>query len=128
MNIGSTLARLFTDRPSLETQRQSTQRQEPRLTGAKSSQDNTPTVDPTLKALPPPVSMPVQNPEARYDLRNVSPREFADITHELYMDGTLSWPEFQMVGFPSELDREAQRLGTLNTSALILPGRLYVLG
>lgn len=93
MNIGSTLFRLFTDRPFPEAQRV-----EPRLTPLPARViDDTPT--PKL-ALPPPSA-----PEApRFDLRSVSPREFADITHELYMEGTLSWDEFQMVGFPSELD------------------------
>jgi hypothetical protein len=44
----------------------------------------------------------------------MSPRRFADVTHELYMEGTLSWPEFQMVGFPSELDpRYDETIGAL---------------
>jgi hypothetical protein len=100
MNIGSTLLRLFSDRPFPETQRL-----EPRLTSVSAqTADNagTPRLAPStaLPALPPPSA-----PEPpRFDLRNMSPREFADVTHELYMEGTLSWDEFQMVGFPSELD------------------------
>jgi len=40
---------------------------------------------------------------ARYDLRNVSPRQYAEITHELYLEGSLRWDEYQWIGFPSEL-------------------------
>lgn len=40
---------------------------------------------------------------ARYDLRNVSPRQYAEIAHELYLEGSLRWDEYQWVGFPSEL-------------------------
>ena len=40
---------------------------------------------------------------ARYDLRNVSPRQYAEIAHELYLEGSLRWDEYQWIGFPSEL-------------------------
>lgn len=40
---------------------------------------------------------------ARYDLRNVSPRQYAEIAHELYLEGSLRWEEYQWIGFPSEL-------------------------
>ncbi len=55
-----------------------------------------PTMAPPVIALPPP-----RRP--RHDLRHVSPRRFAEIAHELYVEGSLPWPEYQMVGFPSEL-------------------------
>ncbi len=112
MTIGSVLARLFSDpwdRPVSDMTRR-----EPRLTGAPSRQDNTAvTANPAaaLPALPPPGE---PSAAARYDLRNVSPRQFADITHEMYMEGSLSWDEFKMVGFPSELDpRYDQTIGAL---------------
>lgn len=110
MNIGSTLLRLFADRPLPETQRQ-----EPRLTSVPgriegSAQAPGLAAPTALPALPPPSA-----PEPpRFDLRNVSPREFADITHELYMEGTLSWEEFQMIGLPSELNpRYNETIGAL---------------
>ncbi len=106
MNIGSTLLRLFSDRPSPETQRL-----EPRLSNAVDNQTaKTEKAAEPLIALPPPAAPE----EPRYDLRNVSPREFADITHELYMEGTLNWDEFQMIGFPSELSpRYNETIGAL---------------
>jgi hypothetical protein len=51
--------------------------------------------------LPPPADATAQPP--RPDLRNISPRDFAEVSHDLYVEGVLSWPEYQMVGFPSEL-------------------------
>jgi len=59
-----------------------------------------------LLALPPPRrSVPaIVDDDADPDLRDVSPRRFAEFTHELYIGGTLSWDEYQLVGFPSELD------------------------
>lgn len=51
-----------------------------------------------ILALPPP-----REKRPRHDLRNVSPRRFAEITHELYVEGSLKWAEYQLVGFPSEL-------------------------
>lgn len=53
---------------------------------------------PRVIALPPPR---VRQP--RHDLRNISPRRFAEIAHELYVEGSLKWDEYQLVGFPSEL-------------------------
>jgi hypothetical protein len=104
MSIGSVLSRLFADPwEGAATQRA---RQEPRLVSANSdSQPSQP-----LAALPAP--QPVE--AARFDLRSISPRDFADATHEMYMDGTLSWDEFKMVGFPSELDpRYDETIGAL---------------
>ena len=49
-------------------------------------------------ALPPP-PVPVDP-----GLREMSPRDFADFTHELYLCGRLGWEEYRLVGFPSELD------------------------
>lgn len=49
-------------------------------------------------ALPPP-----REKRPRHDLRNISPRRFAEIVHELYVEGSLRWAEYQLVGFPSEL-------------------------
>lgn len=51
---------------------------------------------PPVLALPPP-----RRP--RHDLRHISPRRFAEVAHELYVEGSLKWREYQMVGFPSEL-------------------------
>jgi hypothetical protein len=58
-----------------------------------------------LLALPPPrpEPAPLPPPKPRFDLRSVSPRRFAEIAHELYIEGTLRWQEYQLVGFPSEL-------------------------
>jgi hypothetical protein len=53
---------------------------------------------PPVIALPPP-----QQPTPRFDLRNISPRRFAEIAHELYVEGALRWEEYLWVGFPSEL-------------------------
>jgi hypothetical protein len=109
MSIGATLLNLFSDRSALEARRV-----EPRLTDAartaKADDTAKPEAAPALLALPPPSA-----PEApRFDLRNVSPRDFADITHELYMEGTLSWDEFQTIGFPSELNpRYDETIGAL---------------
>lgn len=54
---------------------------------------------PAVIALPPPRS----EPRPRFDLRNMSPRQFAETAHELYLEGSLRWEEYQLVGFPSEL-------------------------
>jgi len=48
------------------------------------------------------------------NMRDVSPRDFAEFTYELYLGGELSWPEYRMVGFPSELDpRWDETIGAL---------------
>lgn len=50
------------------------------------------------------IALPPPRPRLpRHDLRNISPRRFAEIAHELYVEGTLKWAEYQVVGFPSEL-------------------------
>lgn len=63
--------------------------------------------DPILlpKASPPPVIAlpPPREKRPRHELRAMSPRHFAEIAHELYVEGSLSWREYQLVGFPSEL-------------------------
>lgn len=33
----------------------------------------------------------------------MSPRELAAWAYELYLEGCLTWPEYRMLGFPSEL-------------------------
>lgn len=62
------------------------------------------TAPPPLLALPPP-----REKRPRHDLRNISPRRFAEITHELYVEGSLKWAEYQLVGFPSELHPDYDR-------------------
>ena len=112
MTIGSALSRLFSD--PWERSITERPRQEPRLSTSSTTQPAAiaaPADSSTaLPALPPPTA-----PQSgRYDMRNISPRDFADATHELYMDGTLSWDEFKMVGFPSELDpRYDETIGAL---------------
>lgn len=59
---------------------------------------------PDVIALPPPAERRV-----RHDLRHVSPRRFAEIAHELYVEGSLKWAEYQLVGFPSELHPDYDR-------------------
>ena len=54
---------------------------------------------PSILALP----APRAEVRARFDLRHVSPRQYAEIAHELYLEGSLRWDEYQWVGFPSEL-------------------------
>ena len=109
MTITSALSRLFSD--PWERSITDRARQEPRLTSMDSAQDAAALEKPAqLAALPP----PADNQNGRYDMRNISPRNFADATHELYMDGTLNWNEFKMVGFPSELDpRYDETIGAL---------------
>jgi len=51
---------------------------------------------------PPPAQLPP--PVERANLRDMSPRELADLTYEFYLNGTLSWEEYRLVGFPSELN------------------------
>ncbi|RAU21501.1 hypothetical protein CU669_12420 [Paramagnetospirillum kuznetsovii] len=108
--ISSALSRLFSD--PWERSITERTRQEPRMTGATSPQDGLIENQTTpMAALPPPAQ---SDATPRYDLRNISPRNFADLTHELYLDGTLSWDEFKMVGFPSELDpRFDETIGAL---------------
>lgn len=52
-----------------------------------------------ILALPPPKA----EPRPRHDLRRVSPRRFAEIAHELYLEGALKWAEYQQIAIPSEL-------------------------
>ncbi|HTH16211.1 MAG TPA: hypothetical protein VL974_06130 [Magnetospirillum sp.] len=60
-----------------------------------------PAPSPKLIALPPP-----REKTPRHDLRCMSPRRFAEVAHELYVEGSLPWAEYQLVGFPSELHPE----------------------
>lgn len=110
MTISSALSRLFSD--PWERSITERPRQEPRLNSTTTTQASSTELGQAtpLAALPAPAE-----PQApRYDMRNISPRDFADATHELYLDGTLSWDEFKMVGFPSELDpRYDETIGAL---------------
>lgn len=107
--ISSALSRLFTD--PWERKVADRTRQEPHLTGTAAAQTDAEETAPALAALPSPDDFTA---EPRFDLRNMSPRAFADTTHELYLEGTLEWEEFKMVGFPSELDpRYDETIGAL---------------
>lgn len=72
---------------------------------------------PPLRLAPPPVlalPAPAPKPPPRADLHHISPRQFADLAHELYFEGRLNWQEYRMVGFPSELDpRFDETIGAL---------------
>jgi hypothetical protein len=48
-------------------------------------------------------------PDERPNVRSMTPRELADFAYNMYMDGTLSWDEYRMVGFPSELHPDYDR-------------------
>lgn len=77
-----------------------------------------PRVEPALQraALAGPAKVILLPPPAMVtpDPRHISPRDFAEFTHELYMEGQLSWEEYQLVGFPSELDpRWDETIGAL---------------
>ena len=53
-------------------------------------------------------------PQPGRDVRNMSPRELANMAHDLYMEGVFSWDEYKMAGFPPELDaRYDQTIGAL---------------
>lgn len=108
--ISSALSRLFSD--PWERSITERTRQEPRLTGTGAGPDAIALDAPAdLPALPAPGAA---DSTPRYDLRHISPKGFADLTHELYLEGTLSWEEFKMVGFPSELDpRFDETIGAL---------------
>lgn len=56
-------------------------------------------IEPVI-ALPPPAPPAT---EELWDLRRISPREFANVMHELYLSGLLTWAQYRVVGFPSEL-------------------------
>lgn len=53
-----------------------------------------------LPALPPPFP---PEAESGWDTRCISPRDFAEMAHELYVEGVFSWEDYCLVGFPSEL-------------------------
>jgi hypothetical protein len=62
----------------------------------------TPRREPVLALPPPRAALPASDDDP--DLREVSPRRFAQFAHELYMGGALTWEQYQLCGFPSELD------------------------
>ena len=51
---------------------------------------------------PPPLLM-LPPPDDRADVRHMSPRQLAEFAHELYIDGTLNWDEFRLLGTHPEL-------------------------
>jgi hypothetical protein len=57
-------------------------------------------LEPPIIALPPP---PAPEHEELWDLRAISPRDFANVMHELYLSGLLTWAQYRIAGFPSEL-------------------------
>lgn len=64
--------------------------------------------------LPPPTQAAAPEQPSGPDLRNISPRDFADLMHELYLGGVLDWQEYRMVGFPSQLHpRYDETIGAL---------------
>jgi len=66
--------------------------------------------EPVLALPPPPPPRQPRGP----DVRHISPRDFAEFAHELYLGGEISWAEYRMVGFPSELDpRWDETIGAL---------------
>lgn len=74
-----------------------------------SATPNLPTPRPGAAA---PLSLPP--PQEGRDVREMSPRELAEMSHDLYMEGVFSWEEYQMVGFPSELNpRFDQTIGAI---------------
>ncbi|MBF0326728.1 hypothetical protein [Magnetospirillum moscoviense] len=64
-----------------------------------------PMMSSTRDMLPPVIALPAPapQPEPRFNLRHMSPRRFAEIAHELYLEGVLRWEEYQWIGYPSEL-------------------------
>jgi hypothetical protein len=94
-----------------------TQRQPPDVAGQRARALAAPV--PELPVQPKPILLPppakAAEPEyGRRDPRHMSPREFGDLTHELYLEGVLSWDEYRMVGFPSELNpRYDETIGAL---------------
>ncbi len=62
-------------------------------------------------------------PELRRDLRVITPFAFAGLAYELYMVGELTWEEYLLVGFPSDLHpRFNETIGAL-TGEIANPGR-----
>ena len=43
------------------------------------------------------------------DLRRISPRRLAALSMDLYLAGTLSWSEYEMLAFPPELHPDYER-------------------
>jgi hypothetical protein len=61
---------------------------------AKDTVSSTPET-PQLLQLPP--------PDDRPNVRHLSPRQLAEFAHELYVEGTLNWDEFRLLGAHPEL-------------------------
>lgn len=85
-------------------------------------QDLSPRADDSASSLPPPrlgptlqgvadaqkadatePTLQLPAPNERPNLREMSPRELAGLAHDFYLEGLLSWDEYRLVGFPSEL-------------------------
>ncbi|MBF0169439.1 MAG: hypothetical protein HQL45_17685 [Alphaproteobacteria bacterium] len=78
----------------------------PPLSPEEKKADETGRTEPDLLMLP--------APDERPNVRNMTPRELSEFAYNLYMDGTLSWDEYRMVGFPSELHPDYDRtIGSL---------------
>ncbi len=68
--------------------------------------------------VPEPDLLMLPAPDERPNVRSMTPRELADFAYNLYMDGTLSWEEYRMVGFPPELHPDFDRtIGSLTGEA-----------
>jgi hypothetical protein len=65
------------------------------LAPAKQELNSTSLEPPPLLMLPP--------PDDRANVRHMSPRQLAEFAHELYIEGTLNWDEFRLLGAHPEL-------------------------
>ena len=76
-----------------------------RTTRSPTPDERPPALTAAAETVPPRLALPAPRAQARarYDLRNISPRQYAEIAHELYLEGSLRWEEYQWIGFPSEL-------------------------
>lgn len=50
-----------------------------------------------------PMSLPQHPADDGPDPRRMSPRQFAEWAHDLYIEGLMPWQEYRLAGFPSEL-------------------------
>lgn len=48
-------------------------------------------------------AIPLPPPPAAHPVRAISPRELAELAHELYLSGSLNLADYLLLGFPSEL-------------------------
>lgn len=97
MRLTAALSRLFEDRTAGPQSNPAPLRRNEPVLGQPAA------TLPALPAPPPSSAATTGGVQARWDLRNISPRQFAEATHELYVGGVLSWDEFRLVGLPSEL-------------------------